>query len=401
MLTGVKPEESTNRKIQDTVVPPHELNPDISSNLSNAVMKAMAVEKHMRFKNVSEFLAAVNGERKVLSPDREKKMRRARRFIGIAAACVVLGVSTSAVAGAYLSKRSEQTLDSAVISVWYSVADGSYEAAAMKSITDDFTDKFGNVTVELTAIPEAEYADRLKTAAEKNELPDLFESSDIPDNLLKNAASVDAVLDSEQADNCLFIGKNKSMLSSSKKVPLGIEIPLACVITNGATSVKYDKESFSDISDFGTDIIAVADDAEKLTEYNFGTSVYASENEFLDNEENKCAVMLATTMDINRIKSTITNYTKSFVYYDSDKIRCDYVYEWSLGNKSEAQLKAAERLLSWMLGNVYQSTLMISKCNDGQIPLNETCFKEKIKSKNLAYIGDIYTKFEFTGEETH
>ena len=167
-------------------------------------------------------------------------MRRARRFIGIAAACVVLGVSTSVVAGAYLSKRSEQTLDSAVISVWYSVADGSYEAAAMKSITDDFTDKFGNVTVELTAIPESEYADRLKAAAEKNELPDLFESSDIPDDLLKNAASVDAVLDSEQADNCLFIGKNKSMLSSSKKVPLGIEIPLACVITNGATSVKYD-----------------------------------------------------------------------------------------------------------------------------------------------------------------
>ena len=246
-----------------------------------------------------------------------------------------------------------------------------------------------------------EYADRLKTAAEKNELPDLFESSDIPDDLLKNAASVDVVLDSEQANNCLFIGKNKSMLSSSKKVPLGIEIPLACVITNGATSVKYDKESFSAISDFVTDIIAVADDAEKLTEYNFGTSVYASENEFLDNEENKCAVMLATTMDINRIKSTITNYTKSFVYYDSDKIRCDYVYEWSLGNKSEAQVKAAERLLSWMLGNVYQSTLMISKCNDGQIPLNETCFKEKIKSKNLAYIGDIYTKFEFTGEETH
>ena len=64
-------------------------------------------------------------------------------------------------------------------------------------------------------------------------------------------------------------------------------------------------------------------------------------------------------------------------------------------------MKAAERLLSWMLGNVYQSTLMISKCNDGQIPLNETCFKEKIKSKNLAYIGDIYTNFEFTGEETH
>ena len=54
-----------------------------------------------------------------------------------------------------------------------------------------------------------------------------------PDDLLKNAASVDVVLDSEQANNCLFIGKNKSMLSSSKKVPLWYRNTLACVITNG------------------------------------------------------------------------------------------------------------------------------------------------------------------------
>ena len=401
MLTGVKPDESTNRKINDTVVAPHELNPEVSDNLSNAVMKAMAVEKHLRFRNISEFLAAISGERKVVSLSTEKKRRRVKRFAGIAAAFAVLIIGAGAVTGAYLSGRSEQMLDDAVIRVWYSVEDDSTEGAAMKSITDDFTDKFGNVTVELTAIPESEYADRLEEAAKENALPDLFESSNLSDDVLKNAGSIDNVLSSEQAGKCLFIGENKDSISSSKKVPLGIEVPLACVITNGATSVKYDKESFSSVSDFGTDMIAVADDAEKLTEDNFGSAVYATENEFLDNEDNKCAVMLDTTMDINRIKNTITNYSKSFVYYDSDKIRCDYVYEWSIGNGSKAQVKAAERLLSWMLGNVYQSTLMISKCNDGQIPINETCFREKIKSKNLAYIESIYNKFEFKGEENN
>ena len=53
MLTGVKPDESTNRKIEDVLVPPNEINPEISENLSNTIMKAMALDKHMRFKNIT------------------------------------------------------------------------------------------------------------------------------------------------------------------------------------------------------------------------------------------------------------------------------------------------------------------------------------------------------------
>lgn len=48
-----------------------------------------------------------------------------------------------------------------------------------------------------------------------------------------------------------------------------------------------------------------------------------------------------------------------------------------------------------MLGNVYQNYMMISECNDGQIPVNKICFESKIESKYLAAISEIYEKFVF------
>ena len=117
----------------------------------------------------------------------------------------------------------------------------------------------------------------------------------------------------------------------------------------------------------------------------------------MDNQANTSPVLLSSTMVINEVRTTLTNYEKSYVYPNSQKIICRFVYEWSIGNGRKEEIAAAERLLSWMLGNVYQNTLMISSCNDGQIPVNPTCFASKIQSKNLMPVQDIYGKFIFEG----
>lgn len=65
LLTGVKPEESTNRRIKDEIAPPHVLNPEISENVSNAVMKAMALDRHLRFASVEDFEQAINNKRRL------------------------------------------------------------------------------------------------------------------------------------------------------------------------------------------------------------------------------------------------------------------------------------------------------------------------------------------------
>ena len=89
MLTGIKPEESTNRKIEDTVKYPHEIDPEIPENVSNTVMRAMAVDRHLRFQTGGDFLDALRGKKKVSTVEMEKK-RRARKRL-----CMTLPKRTS------------------------------------------------------------------------------------------------------------------------------------------------------------------------------------------------------------------------------------------------------------------------------------------------------------------
>lgn len=397
MLTGIKPDESTNRKINDIVIPPHELDESIPENLSNAIMKAMAIEKHMRFKTVAEFLKALNGEKKVTTLAKERKRRKRRRFSGILAALLVVAIITTSVLNSYNNKKAEQVLNDATISIWFSVDDSSSEKEAIDSVIQDFTNKFPNIDIEVKAIPKVQYLSEITLAAENHTLPTLFESTDLPDELLKEANSVKNILKSEQAASCLFIEQYESYYIDEKRIPLAIEVPMAYIITKGASSIEYSKAYYTAVSDFGNEVKIAADaNYTELLNINQVTTIgLGTREQFLNNESNAYAVMLSSSMAMNEVRETLTNYQKNFVYYKNENIHCRFEYEWSIGNGSKNEIKAAERLLSWMLGNVYQNTLMISKCSDGQIPINSTCFNEKISQKNYSAIKDIYSDFVF------
>ncbi len=249
--------------------------------------------------------------------------------------------------------------------------------------------------IETNGIKADEYYNELENAAKNNSLPNIFESDKASEDVLLKARDLENVYKSEQAKSCLFIDGNNKNASSDKKIPLGIEIPMACVITKGNTAIDFSAAAFSDTSDFGTDAVAVSEDEKALIFKNFKEKNYKDESTFFDNQSNQSAVLLTSTMKLNKIRETLTNYQKSYVYYDSDEIFCNYVLEFSMGKGNKNQTAAAERLLSWMLGNKYQNMLMISKMNEGQIPVNETCFKEKTSGKNYKEINNIYKKFVF------
>lgn len=398
MLTGVKPDESTNRKVDDEVVPPHLLNPEVSENLGNAIMKAMAVEKHMRFKTVQEFLSAINGERKIIPLAKEKKRRYLKRLAGISVACLALIIGLFFVYNTYLGRQEEQFLDPANIVVWFSVADGSSEEDAIQAIKADFEQKHKGVTVEVVAIPEAEYESRIKEAAKKGKLPTLFESSNLPGYIISQTMDLDNVLTSEQFENAMFLNQYHNYYDNKKQMPLAIEVPIAYVVTGGFSCIDYSNEYFGSIDDFDDANIAYDDRYLDLLQANFSLDGFCEKEEFLNNSENTSPVMLSSTMALNEIRTTLTNYEKTYVYYNSEKIKCRYIYEWSIGDGTRAEIEAAERLLSWMLGNVYQNYLMIGECNDGQIPVNAICFESKIQSKCFAALSDIHQKFVFEGK---
>lgn len=395
MLTGIKPDESTNRKINDSLTPPHDIDPDIPENLSNAVLKAMAIDRHMRFKTVEDFLKAINGEKKIIPLKKEKRRRAGKRIIGIVAAVLAVLLLSGVVVQVYSKKKAEQGLPDSRITIWFSVNDDSAESDAMSAVAADFHDKHKNVNVTLTAIPAADYPAKIAEAAKASKLPTLFESTGVSDDILRNAADISPILESEQAKSCLFLDQYVAYYSDRKKIPLAIKVPMAYVITSGNVSVDYSDSTFSSLADFGTDKIAYDEDHMDVISANFPEEPSAEKNEFMDSEENTCAVMLSDNMAMNKVRETLTGYSKNYVYYAADEVYCRYDYEWSIGSGTKAQQQAAERLLSWMLGNNYQNTLMISRCSDGQIPINQDCFETKLEQKNYAEIKNIYSKYRF------
>ncbi len=398
MLTGIKPSESTNRMIKDEVIAPHVIDPSIPENLSNAIMKAMAIEQHMRFKSVQDFLLAINGKKKITSLEKERRKRKLRRFGGVAAACAVLLAGGLIAYNLFNGSVAEAELESADIVVWFSVANGSVEADAMQAIKQDFEAKFEGVTVELVAIPEDEYADSLLQAAVTDTLPTLFESTGLSEDILSRAVDLDDVIRSDQFKNALFLDQYSKYYNTRKQVPLAIEVPTAYIITSGATSVSYDSEYFNTLADFNTTNIACDTRYTELLSANFDLNGLCDRKEFLNNTANTSAVLISSTMALNEVRTTLTNYEKAVVCCNADEVRCRFTYEWSIGSGNEAELEAAERLLCWMLGNVYQNYLMISECNDGQIPVNAISFETKLQSKYLSSIKNTYRNFVFERE---
>ena len=408
MVTGVKPEEATNRKIEDNVVPPRELNPNVSENLNNAIMKAMAVDRHMRFQNVDEFLEAIKGERKVVSLEEEKRNRRMKRLIGIVAACLVVLIAGGAVFSQYSKKKAETTLKAAELSMWISVSEESNEELATQTVINDFTEKFPDVKIELKAIPEDEYPEAIRNAVAMGTLPSIFESTNIPDELLESAKDVNGILSSEQAKDCNFLDQYEEYYGGlHKQIPLAVEVPMAFVITNGYVSTEYSSSYFTSVDDFilkgeegkPAPIIAIDGLRRGIVEENFPQVSYNGEGfgnrrNFLSEGDNVSPVMLSSSMSIEEIRESILGYEKAYVFYDGDEIKCNFTYEWSITDGSKNENAAIERFMEWMLGNVYQNTLMISICNEGQIPINKTCYDYKLQNQILEPLAKLTDKLK-------
>ena len=124
----------------------------------------MAIDRHMRFKTVEDFLKAINGEKKIIPLKKEKRRRAGKRIIGIVAAVLAVLLLSGVVVQVYSKKKAEQGLPDSRITIWFSVNDDSAESDAMSAVAADFHDKHKNVNVTLTAIPAADYPAKIAAA---------------------------------------------------------------------------------------------------------------------------------------------------------------------------------------------------------------------------------------------
>lgn len=393
MLTGIKPEESTSRKQNDTLIPPNEIDPSIPENLSNTVMKAMAIYKHMRFKNVDDFLKALDGEKKVLTLEKEKRKRKRNQIMGFAVAITALAIGGFFLFNSYKEMEADEYLDKADISIWYMAEAGSDEEKAMKAVVEDFDSKFENVTVSLERYSEKEYYTKLSDAQKNGTLPTLFESSGVSESVLQETITLDNIVESTQAQNCLFLDQYVNYYAEKKQFPLGIEVPLAIVITGGSNQVNFGADSFASLNDFGATKVAFDSEKKDLLSKTWKITEY-TEEDFLT-KDSGVAVLITTSMRLNAFRDQLLEY-EWHCAFPAESANADFIYEWSIAKSDDAEQLAAERLIMWMLGNNYQTELMISYAQNGEIPINkESNASYCSNSKDLGGLANYNTNLVF------
>lgn len=381
-ITGSKPEESTNRKIKDTLPYPHEINPDIPVFLSNTIMKAMAVDIEFRFKNVQEFLDAIHQQITVIPVADEKKKRKRRRNIGLSVALAVIIAGAAMTAFKWSSEKKEAQLEPCEITMWYEMSSDENLAAAEQNAYDGIISVFRSeeyypdVTVNIQGFTHDEYVEQLKTA---EDLPNLFELvDDDPDQTEINGEilPLDEVYESDIFKNTSLLRFAESYYGNRNYLPLGFNAP---IIFENKTLIEDDSDiksvdAISKLPESGEGFVHDDEAHEKMFGDGDGKIDSKAKQSFIGGEAPYYGTM---TNNYEDIKSSIPGQY-SLISYDADKIYCEYSNVWGAKKTSDAQDKAAIKLLTFMLNGKSQDELHVSN-QSGNMPFDGKMLDEIVE----------------------
>ena len=89
-LTGVVPEEASNRTYEDTLHEPKQIIMDLPEHINITIMRAMALDIAYRFSSIEEFVDALTNKKQVLALEEEIKRRKKRRRRSLVASIAFL-----------------------------------------------------------------------------------------------------------------------------------------------------------------------------------------------------------------------------------------------------------------------------------------------------------------------
>ena len=368
IITGVKPEESTNRKIKDVLPYPHEINDEIPEYLSNAIMKAMAIDIHMRFQNAQEFLKGIRNEKKVLPVAVEKRRRKNKRIAGVVAALAVVGAGISIAAFNWEKEKSEETLPDSTIQMWYCKSgDKDLDEAEEKSyqaIIDDFKSSFPNVTIELSGFEFSDYKAKLQSSDKQ---PNIYEFVDIESS--GEHLSLKNIYKSDTIKQCTVLKNAEDYYNGTDYLPLGFNAP---VVFADKLLVETNKECISTTSDFvisSSSVEPCVIDYDNFKQMFPGSESYISETAYSEFCDEKAAYYGTVTSNYIRLSEDFpARYT--VMYCDVDDVFCSFDNVWTANDIDKNQNKAATRFLEFMLNNNAQDHIHIrNKCNT--LPVND------------------------------
>ena len=424
-ITGVLPDESVNRVIEDTVQSPIQIYSDIPERISNTVMKGMSIYPEIRFSNVDELKKALDGEKKVMEPKKELRVRRMKRTITVGIALLVVVSMSLYVYNMYKNKKADVVMNAADISIWIAVDDQMNEDGAkamMDSGIEAFTSSQEKVNVNYKFIPEDQYGSELLKAYENGEMPTIFQAQYATKEIMEDAASVDKVyeyMEKSGSDDCYLLENYKNSIEESKKIPLSFEAPVVYVkrssevknIDNLTISDYKQIESMSDdsfyISESAEDMLLsslnsnensqnIDDKRKKEWEKLGGSEIY---KQFLSDD--KLLYYFGSTEDYKFVNDSWAGRYK-IVKIESDSVYVEPTNELSIsGTTSDDESRAASLLISYMLKQGAQEALFLgtSYSDNGVdklqkiegLPVNKSALKSYTDTNTELQIIDSYT----------
>lgn len=424
-ITGVLPDESVNRVIEDTVQSPIQIYSDIPERISNTVMKGMSIYPEIRFSNVDELKKALDGEKKVMEPKKELRVRRMKRTITVGIALLIVVSMSLYVYNMYKNKKADVVMNSADISIWIAVDDQMNEDGAkamMDSGIEAFTSSQEKVNVNYKFIPEDQYGSELLKAYENGEMPTIFQAQYATKEIMEDAASVDKVyeyMEKSGSDDCYLLENYKNSIEESKKIPLSFEAPIVYVkrssevknIDNLTISDYKQIESMSDdsfyISESAEDMLLsslnsdensqnIDDKRKKEWKKLGGSEIY---KQFLSDD--KLLYYFGSTEDYKFVNDSWAGRYK-IVKLESDSVYVEPTNELSIsGTTSDDESRAASLLISYMLKQGAQEALFLgtSYSDNGVdklqkiegLPVNKSALKSYTDTNTELQIIDSYT----------
>ncbi|MCL2577111.1 MAG: serine/threonine-protein kinase [Defluviitaleaceae bacterium] len=368
MLTSYEPTESTNRKTGDSLASPRSLNPQIPQNISDAILKSMAIDHRLRFKDATEFMKALTGEIKVSRPEVELKRRKTKRFFSIAASFLILCIA--GFTSYYYIDSIVGALNDASIEVWFILTGDEFidsqRTAALTQVVEDFNYLHSNIEIELRGIPIDSYESEIESALLEN-MPILFESGGLSMELLSQTADLNASVNRVR-NNVHFLEHYTRFFPARNQMPTGFKV--SCIFINTTIST-YDRPYADDLTTLlasmpvDTSRVAVRHGSEADFITVFGSVTYVDSLEFFLND----AGALFADTSIHHIMQTEFAGRYRMIRLGTNTVPASFGGIFSVAESSRDEQAAKIRLLEFMLGNHAQRVIHVQH-RSGFMPLN-------------------------------
>jgi len=314
MLTGVRPDESTNRIVNDKLPAPSRICPDVPEYLDGIVMKAMALEPQFRFRSMEHLRRALINGVPLRSVYQEKKRRRLTGYLCMVGILMLAATFTLLAIWKIGRDSAREPLPDGSITVWC-ISDGDLPSLGLERVIESFCEQYPNVAVSVEKIPEEHYRERFESAVSDGDLPDLFESTTLTDH--RELYEDISFLEAQNANGSGQSDFDRMAVSEDgRSVAVGYAIPVIYVNTGVLGAPVSSIESLSSLEELCGEYTCAIDPAsEALYEEAFGDSwiSFSDIGSGFDSEafiSGQCPVLASDSAGYHRLIETIPGMFK-------------------------------------------------------------------------------------------